>query len=64
MTVLQQMRDEGFQPSPFRQLAVRFRNGEALSREQLKALRDYAVANGNALLAERCREELRTEEVA
>jgi hypothetical protein len=46
-------------PVQLRALAARFRRGESLETPELVALRDWAVANGNELLAQRCREELR-----
>ena len=64
MSTVQAMRDEGRKPSPWLALSVRFRNGETLTREQLALLRDYAVANGNEILAARCRLELSTEEAS
>lgn len=59
MSVVQDMKDEGRTPSPFRLLASRFRAGETLTYEQLVVLRDYASGNGLGVMAERCREEIR-----
>ena len=47
-----------------RRLAASFRRGENLHHVDLRLLRDWAVENGNHLLAERVREELRTERTA
>jgi hypothetical protein len=47
-------------PVAIRALAAAFRRGEKLSEPELRVLRDYAAENGNALLLQRIREELRT----
>jgi hypothetical protein len=49
------------QPVRLRKLAARFRNGEQLHETELVILRDYAAANGLAVLHERIKQELRTQ---
>jgi hypothetical protein len=51
----------GTRPVQLRALAAAFRRGETLHESDLKLIRDYAVENGLQTLAERCRQELRTE---
>lgn len=48
-------------PVVLRNLATRFRRGETLDTTELHILRDFAADNGNALLLERIRIELRTQ---
>jgi hypothetical protein len=54
----------GTRPVQLRALAAAFRRGETLHESELRILRDYASENGLQTLAERCRQELRTERTA
>jgi hypothetical protein len=54
----------GTRPVQLRALAARFRNGETLHESELKLIRDWAAENGNHLLHERVKQELRTERTA